>query len=121
MRRKAFTCAAKERIRIVPEGLRGEDIVAGLCPSEAVAKGLSYASSKRLLEAGNRRFPGTTARAAMNGEATNLRVGPTTGSRLRPTRAYDPPPDMRRIDASITCFRAGHLALEGLSVAEAWV
>ena len=59
---------AEGKIRVVPEGLRGEDSIAALRRREGIAESLYYAWSKEFLEAGKRRLAGDTARAATTGE-----------------------------------------------------
>jgi transposase len=44
--------SAEDKIRIVLEGLRGEESIAALCRREAIAESLYYAWSKEFLEAG---------------------------------------------------------------------
>jgi transposase len=44
--------SAEEKIRIVLEGLRGEDSIAELCRKEGIAQNLYYRRSKEFLEAG---------------------------------------------------------------------
>ena len=56
--------AAEEKIRIVLEGLRGEDSIAELCRRESIAQSLYYKWSKEFLEAGKKRLAGDTAREA---------------------------------------------------------
>ena len=65
--------SAEDKIRIVLEGLRGEESIAGLCRREAIAESLYYAWSKEFLEAGKRRLAGDTARAATTDEVKELR------------------------------------------------
>jgi transposase len=65
--------SAEDKIRIVLEGLRGEDSIAALCRREGIAESLYYAWSKEFLEAGKRRLAGDTARAATNDEVKVLR------------------------------------------------
>jgi transposase len=65
--------SAEEKIRIVLEGLRGEESIAGLCRCERIAESLYYTWSKEFLEAGKRRLAGDTARAATTGEVKALR------------------------------------------------
>ena len=65
--------SSEEKIRIVLDGLRGEDSIAELCRREGIAESLYYAWSKEFLEAGKRRLAGDTARAATNGEVKDLR------------------------------------------------
>src|ERR1700745_2468199 len=56
--------SAEEKIRIVLEGLRGEDSIAELCRKEGINQNLYYRWSKEFLEAGKKRLPGETAREA---------------------------------------------------------
>ena len=65
--------SAEEKIRIVLEGLRGEDSIAELCRKEGINQNLYYRWSKEFLEAGKRRLAGDTARAATSGEVKDLR------------------------------------------------
>ncbi len=65
--------SAEDKIRIVLEGLRGEDSIAALCRREGIAESLYYAWSKDFLEAGKRRLAGDTARAATTDEVKTLR------------------------------------------------
>ena len=53
--------SAEEKIRIVLEGLRGEDSIAELCRREGIAQNLYYRWSKDFLEAGKKRLAGDTA------------------------------------------------------------
>lgn len=65
--------SAEDKIRIVLEGLRGEDSIAELCRREGIASSMYYGWSKEFLEAGKRRLAGDTARAATPGEVKDLR------------------------------------------------
>jgi len=65
--------SSEEKIRIVLEGLRGEDSVAELCRREGIAQNLYYRWSKDFLEAGKKRLAGDTARAATSDEVKDLR------------------------------------------------
>ncbi len=65
--------SAEEKIRIVLDGLRGEDSIAEFCRREAIADSLYYTWSKEFLEAGKRRLAGDTVRAANSGEVKDLR------------------------------------------------
>lgn len=56
--------SAEEKIRIVLDGLKGEDSIAELCRREGIALSLYYSWSKELLEAGKKHMAGDTARAA---------------------------------------------------------
>lgn len=64
---------AEEKIRIVLEGLRGEESIASLCRREGIAESLYYSWSKEFLEAGKKRLAGDTARAATTDEVKVLR------------------------------------------------
>ena len=64
---------AEEKIRIVLEGLRGEDSIAELCRREGIAQGVYYKWSKDFMEAGKRRLAGDTSRAASTDEVRDLR------------------------------------------------
>ena len=65
--------SAEDKIRIVLDGLRGEDSIAELCRKEGIAQSLYYTWSKEFMEAGKRRLAGDTARAATIGEVQDLR------------------------------------------------
>ena len=65
--------SAKERIRIVLRGLRGEDSIAELCRKEGINQNLYYRWSKEFLEAGKKRLAGDTAREATSDEVKGLR------------------------------------------------
>ena len=54
--RKHF--ASEEKIRIVLDGLRGEDSIAELCRREGISQGIYYKWSKDFMEAGKRRLAG---------------------------------------------------------------
>ena len=56
--------SAEDKIRIVLEGLRGEDSIAELCRREGIVQNLYYRWSRDFLEAGKKRLAGDTARAA---------------------------------------------------------
>ena len=65
--------SAEENIRIVLDGLRGEDSIAELCRRAGIAQSLYYSWSKEFLEAGKKRLAGDTAREASSGEVKDLR------------------------------------------------
>lgn len=65
--------SAEEKIRIVLEGLRGEDSIAELCRREGIAPNMYYKWSKEFLEAGKARLTGDTKREATSSEVTGLR------------------------------------------------
>ena len=66
--------SAEEKIRIVLEGLRGEESIAELCRREGIATSLYYSWSKEFLEAGKKRLAGDTARQATSPEVKELRA-----------------------------------------------
>ncbi|WP_390910864.1 IS3 family transposase [Pseudosulfitobacter sp. SM2401] len=65
--------SSEEKIRIVLDGLRGEDSIAELCRREGISQGIYYKWSKDFMEAGKRRLAGDTARAANTDEVKDLR------------------------------------------------
>src|SRR5215212_6826151 len=56
--------SAEEKIRIVLEGLRGEDSIAELCRREGITSSMDDGWSKEFLEAGKKRSAGTLASGA---------------------------------------------------------
>jgi transposase len=64
---------SEEKIRIVLEGLRGEETIAELCRREGISPNLYYNWSKEFLEAGKRRLAGNTKREASSSEVTHLK------------------------------------------------
>src|SRR3546814_15065191 len=75
--------SAEDKIRIVLEGLRGEDSIDELCRKEGIAQSLYYTWSKEFMEAGKRRLAGATARAETTGEGRSEggRVGEGGGGK----------------------------------------
>ena len=65
--------SSEEKIRIVLEGLRGEESIAELCRREGISPNLYYNWSKEFLEAGKRRLAGNTKRQASSNEVTKLK------------------------------------------------
>lgn len=65
--------SAEEKIRIVLEGLRGEDSIAELCRREGINPNMYYKWSKEFLEAGKARLTGDTKREANSSEVSALR------------------------------------------------
>jgi len=65
--------SAEEKIRIILEGLRGEDSIAELCRRERINTNIYYRWSKEFLEAGKKRLAGDTVREATSDEVKNLR------------------------------------------------
>ncbi len=66
--------SAEEKIRIVLEGLRGEESIAELCRKEGIAQNLYYRWSKDFLEAGKKRLAGDVAREATSDEVKGSRA-----------------------------------------------
>src|SRR6516164_6003105 len=64
--------SAEDKIRIVLEGMRGEDSIAELRRKEGIAQNPYYRWSKEFLEAGKRRLAGDTAREATSDEVKEL-------------------------------------------------
>jgi transposase len=67
--------SAEEKMRIVMEGLRGEETIAELCRREGISQSLTYKWSKEFLEAGKSRLSGDVKRQATTGEVKKLRPG----------------------------------------------
>jgi transposase len=65
--------SAEDKIRIVLEGLRGEESIAELCRREGIASSMYYGWSKEFLEAGKKRLAGDTTREATSHEVKDLR------------------------------------------------
>lgn len=66
--------SSEEKIRIVLEGLRGEESIAELCRHEGISPNLYYNWSKEFLEAGKKRLVGDTTREATSSEVVALRT-----------------------------------------------
>jgi len=69
--RRRFT--SDEKIRIVLEGLKGEESIAAICRKEGISPNLYYTWSKSFLEAGKKRLSGDTQREATSDEVTILK------------------------------------------------
>ena len=66
--------SAEEKIRIVLEGLRGEESIGELCRREGINTNIYYRWSKEFLEAGKKRLAGDTTREATSDEVRDLRI-----------------------------------------------
>ena len=64
---------SEEKIRIILEGLKGEDSIAAICRREGISPSLYYKWSKTFLQAGKRRLKGDTIREANSDEVSDLR------------------------------------------------
>ena len=67
-RRTRRKFAPEEKVRIVLEGLRGEQSLSELCRREGIAANLYYRWSKDFLEAGKKQLAGDTVREATSDE-----------------------------------------------------
>jgi transposase len=64
---------AEEKIRIVLQGLKGEDSISEICRREGIAPSMYYKWSKGFLEAGKRQLNGDTKREATSDDVSELR------------------------------------------------
>jgi transposase len=65
---------SEEKIRIILEGLKGENSINELCRKEGIHPTQYYKWSKDFLEAGKKRLTGDTVREANTSEVNTLRV-----------------------------------------------
>jgi transposase len=65
--------SAEEKIRVIMEGLRGEESISELCRREGIAPSIYYKWSKSFLEAGKKRLMGDTKRDASSDEVRELK------------------------------------------------
>lgn len=72
-RRTRRKFSSEEKIRIVLDGLKGEESIAELCRKEGISPNLYYRWSKDFLEAGKKRLQGDTEREANSIEVTGLK------------------------------------------------
>jgi transposase len=72
-RRTRKKYSAEEKIRIVLEGMRGEESIAELCRREGLNQNVYYRWSKEFLEAGKQRLSGDIKREASSSEVTDLK------------------------------------------------
>lgn len=70
--RRRFT--AEEKIRIVMEGIRGEEPVSALCRREGIQSTVYYRWLKDFMEAGRQRMRGDTLREARKDEVQALKA-----------------------------------------------
>jgi transposase len=64
---------AEDKIRVILQGLRGEERIAEICRKEGLHQHLYYRWSKEFLEAGKKRLAGDTVREAGSDEVKALR------------------------------------------------
>jgi transposase len=72
-RRTRRKFSSEEKIRIVLEGLRGEESVAALCRKEGIHANLYYKWTRDFMEAGKSRLQGDTLREANSEEVKELK------------------------------------------------
>ena len=72
-RRTRRKFSSEEKIRIVLDGLRGEESISAICRKEGINPNLYYRWSKDFLEHGKKRLQGDTVREANSGEVKQLR------------------------------------------------
>ena len=72
-RRTRKKYSSEEKIRIVLEGMRGEESIAELCRREGLNQNVYYRWSKEFLEAGKQRLAGDVKREASSTEVTDLK------------------------------------------------
>lgn len=102
---------AEEKIRIILDGLHGEESIAKLCRHEGIAQSLYYSWSKEFLEAGKKRLAGDTARSASTGEERSLRreaqqLKEALAEQMLENRLLKKAlSQMGRISNEISCFR----------------
>jgi transposase len=72
-RRTRRRFSAEEKIKIVLEGLRGEDSIAAICRKYSIHQNQYFKWSKDFIEAGKKRLDGDTVREANTDEVKDLR------------------------------------------------
>jgi transposase len=69
--RRVFS--TEEKIKIIIEGLRGEDSIAGICRRYSIHQNLYYKWSRDFMEAGKKRLNGDTMREANSSEVSDIK------------------------------------------------
>jgi transposase len=72
-RRTRRTFSSDEKIKIVLEGMRGEDTISAICRKHGIHVNNYFKWSKEFIEAGKRRLSGDTLREATRDGVTDLR------------------------------------------------
>jgi transposase len=72
-RRTRRKFSSEEKIRIVIEGIKGEESIAEICRREGIVPALYYRWSKDFMEAGKKRLLGDTVREANTDEVKYIR------------------------------------------------
>lgn len=67
------TYSSEEKIRIVIEGMRGEESISSICRKYGINDSLYYKWSKDFMEAGKKRLSGDTERSANTDEVEHLK------------------------------------------------
>lgn len=67
------TYSSEEKIRIVIEGMRGEESISAICRKYGINDSLYYKWSKDFMEAGKKRLSGDTERNATSEEVHHLK------------------------------------------------
>lgn len=65
--------SSEQKILIVMEALRGEELVAAICRKHGISESMFYKWNKKFLKAGKKRLAGDTTREATSDEVTALR------------------------------------------------
>ena len=106
--------SAEEKIRIILDGLRGDESVAALCRREGIAESLYYSWSKEFLEADGLFSPKMVSVPVLRGDAVlaaswpDVRAHPWTSFATEPTLIEDPRVDeaLRRLRKVVIAFRS---------------
>lgn len=72
-RRTRRVFSSEEKIKIVLEGLRGEDSIKEICRKYVIHENQYYKWSKEFIEAGKKRLNGDTEREANSGEVNEMK------------------------------------------------
>lgn len=72
-RRTRRTFSTEEKIKIILEGLRGEDSIKEVCRKYSIHENQYYKWSKDFIEAGKKRLSGDTAREANTEEVSEIK------------------------------------------------
>ena len=65
--------SSEEKVRIVLEGMRGEESIVEICRCEGISSNLYYKWSKAFLDAGKKRLQGDIVREANSQEVSDLK------------------------------------------------
>ena len=85
-RRTRKKYSSEEKIRIVLEGMRGEESIAELCRREGLNQNVYYRWSKEFLEAGKQRLAGDIKREASS--VSRQKIWDKIAGKLRETFMY---------------------------------